>query len=82
MHYRRLGKNNLKVSALCLGTMMFGRQTPAGEAECIVASAREHGINFIDTADTYNKGESEKVIGKLLSGSATTGCWPASWAMR
>ena len=68
MHYRRLGKNNLKVSALCLGTMMFGRQTPAGEAECIVASAREHGINFIDTADTYNKGESEKVIGKLLSG--------------
>ena len=68
MHYRRLGKSNLKVSALCLGTMMFGRQTPFDEAERIVASAREHGINFLDTADTYNKGESEKEIGKLLTG--------------
>ena len=68
MHYRRLGKSNLRVSALCLGTMMFGRQTPFDEAERIVASARDHGINFIDTADTYNKGESEKDIGKLLSG--------------
>ena len=68
MHYRRLGKSNLRVSALCLGTMMFGRQTPFDEAERIVASAREHGINFIDTADTYNKGDSEKDIGKLLSG--------------
>ena len=68
MHYRRLGKNNLKVSALCLGTMMFGRQTPLDEAARIVASAREHGINFIDTADVYNHGQSEKDLGKLLSG--------------
>ena len=68
MHYRRLGKSNLKVSTLCLGTMMFGRQTPFDEAARIVASARDHGINFIDTADVYNKGESEKDIGKLLSG--------------
>ena len=68
MQYRRLGKSNLKVSALCLGTMMFGRQTPFDEAERIVASAREHGINFIDTADVYNKGASEKDIGKMLSG--------------
>ena len=68
MHYRRLGKSNLKVSALCLGTMMFGRQTPFAEAERIVASARDHGVNFIDTADVYNKGESEKDIGKLLCG--------------
>ena len=68
MHYRRLGKSNLKVSALCLGTMMFGRQTPFDEAARIVASAKDHGVNFIDTADVYNKGESEKDIGKLLSG--------------
>ena len=68
MHYRRLGKSNLKVSTLCLGTMMFGRQTPFEEAASIVASARDHGINFIDTADVYNKGESEKALGKLLSG--------------
>ena len=68
MHYRRLGKSNLKVSALCLGTMMFGRQTLFDEAERIVASARDHGINFIDTADVYNKGESERDVGRLLCG--------------
>jgi len=68
MHYRRLGASNLKVSTLCLGTMMFGQQTPFEEAAHIVASAREHGINFIDTADVYNHGQSEKDLGKLLSG--------------
>ncbi|SFC06921.1 Predicted oxidoreductase [Polaromonas sp. OV174] len=68
MQYRRLGKSNLKVSALCLGTMMFGRQTPIEEAARIVASARAHGINFIDTADVYNQGQSEKDLGQLLKG--------------
>lgn len=68
MHYRRLGASNLKVSTLCLGTMMFGQQTSFEEAGRIVASAREHGINFIDTADVYNHGQSEKDLGKLLSG--------------
>ena len=68
MHYRRLGNSNLKVSALCLGTMMFGGQTPFDEAERIVASARDQGLNFIDTADVYNQGESERVLGKLLAG--------------
>lgn len=68
MKYRRLGSSNLRVSPLCLGTMMFGQQTPFDEAERIVASAREAGINFIDTADVYNEGRSEEVVGKLLSG--------------
>ena len=68
MQYRRLGNSNLKVSTLCLGTMMFGQQTPFEEAANIVASAREHGLNFIDTADVYNKGQSEKDLGKLLAG--------------
>ncbi|MGV8804783.1 MAG: aldo/keto reductase [Polaromonas sp.] len=68
MHYRRLGKSNLKVSALCLGTMMFGKQTPLLDAASIVASAREHGINFIDTADVYNQGQSERDLGQLLKG--------------
>ena len=66
--YRRLGSSNLQVSTLCLGTMMFGQQTPFEEAARIVASAREHGINFIDTADVYNKGQSEVDVGKLLQG--------------
>ena len=68
MQYRRLGNSNLKVSTLCLGTMMFGQQTRFDEAARIVASAREHGINFVDSADVYNKGQSEKDLGKLLQG--------------
>jgi aryl-alcohol dehydrogenase-like predicted oxidoreductase len=68
MQYRRLGASNLKVSALCLGTMMFGDQTDIDEARNIVASARERGINFIDTADMYTKGKSEEMVGTLLQG--------------
>ena len=68
MTYRRLGASNLKVSALCLGTMMFGKQTPDAEAARIVAPAKDHGINFIDTADVYNEGQSEVIVGKLLAG--------------
>ncbi len=68
MKYRRLGTSNLRVSPLCLGTMMFGGPTPDDEAGRIVASARDHGINFIDTADVYGKGDSESVVGALLAG--------------
>ncbi len=68
MKYRRLGHNNLKVSALCVGTMMFGQQTPKDEAARIVASAKAQGINFIDTADVYNEGASETLLGQLLAG--------------
>lgn len=71
MQYRRLGNSNLKVSTLCLGTMMFGKQTPNDEAARIVASARDHGLNFIDTADVYNEGQSETVLGQLLAGQRT-----------
>ena len=68
MQYRCLGKSQLKVSTLCLGTMMFGDQTDAKVAGEIVAHAREHGVNFIDTADVYTTGESEKMVGALLKG--------------
>ncbi len=66
MHYRTLGNGNLKVSALCLGTMMFADQTDAGEAACIVADAHASGVNFIDTADVYSKGDSERMVGALI----------------
>src|SRR6266852_5298912 len=66
MDYRNLGSSGLKVSPLCLGTMMFGDRTDATEAARIVASAREAGVNFIDTADVYAKGESERITGKLI----------------
>ena len=67
MDYRFLGKSGLRVSPICLGTMMFGDRTDAAEAGRIVASAREAGVNFIDTADVYAKGESEKITGKLIA---------------
>ena len=67
MDYARLGHSGLKVSRLCLGTMMFGGPTDAAESGRIVASAREAGVNFIDTADVYNQGESEKIVGKLIA---------------
>ena len=54
MEYRRLGRSGLKVSPLCLGTMMFGGPAEEDVAGRIVARAREAGINFIDTADVYN----------------------------
>ena len=66
MHYRLLGASNLKVSALCLGTMMFGDQTDKAEAGAIVADAQAHGVNFIDTADVYTTGVSETMVGELI----------------
>jgi len=66
MQYRKLGKSQLTVSRLCLGTMMFGRETDFSDASRIVLSAKEQGVNFIDTADVYTNGESEKALGRLL----------------
>ena len=66
MDYRKLGRSNLQVSALCLGTMMFGDQTGADEATAIVADAHDSGINFIDTADVYSTGASESMLAPLI----------------
>ncbi|HPT55078.1 MAG TPA: aldo/keto reductase, partial [Casimicrobium sp.] len=66
MQYRRLGKSNLRVSALCLGTMMFGDQTDAAESQRIVDHARHQGMNFIDTADVYSLGKSEEITGNTI----------------
>src|SRR5450830_177718 len=65
--YQQLGSSGLRVSRLCLGTMMFGGATAAGESLRIIDDAFEHGINFIDTADVYNKGESERVVGRAIA---------------
>ena len=67
MNYRRLGRSGLAVSPICLGTMMFGDRTDAGEASRIVGNAREAGVNFIDTADVYADGLSERIVGKLIA---------------
>ena len=67
MEYRSLGRSGLQVSPLCLGTMMFGGQTDEATAGQIVARAFEQGVNFIDTADVYNGGKSEEVVGRLIA---------------
>ena len=67
MDYRSLGNSGLQVSPICVGTMMFGDRTDAAESGRIVASARDAGVNFIDTADVYAKGESERITGKLIA---------------
>ena len=68
MEYRTLGACGVKVSPVCLGTMMFGGQTPEDEAIRIIHTALDRGINFIDTANMYNVGQSEVVVGKALAG--------------
>ncbi|WP_366653683.1 aldo/keto reductase [Fodinicurvata sp. EGI_FJ10296] len=67
MEYRTLGRSGLRVSTLCLGTMMFGGPTADDEAAAIVDSARGAGVNFIDTANSYTGGESERIVGRLIA---------------
>jgi len=66
MEYQRLGASGLEVSSICLGTMMFGDRTDATEARRIVDDADAAGINFIDTADVYGNGTSEKIVGAAI----------------
>ncbi len=66
MEYRTLGYSGLKVSPLCLGTMNFGKPTDEAESAEIINQALEGGINFIDTANIYNEGESERIVGRAL----------------
>jgi aryl-alcohol dehydrogenase-like predicted oxidoreductase len=67
MNYRNLGNSGLRVSPLCLGTMMFGAATDEPTAARIVARARDQGVNFIDTADGYAGGRSEEVVGRCIA---------------
>ena len=67
MQYRNLGRSGLKISPICLGTMMFGGPADEAASARMVAKAREAGINFIDTADAYNGGKSEEVVGRAIS---------------
>lgn len=67
MDYRYLGKSALKVSPLCLGTMMFGGETDDQTAQKIIDRAYEQGVNFLDTADVYHGGKSEACVGKAVA---------------
>jgi aryl-alcohol dehydrogenase-like predicted oxidoreductase len=67
--YRELGSTGVKVSPLCLGAMMFGAwgNTDHEDSARIIHRALDEGINFIDTADVYSRGESEEIVGKALA---------------
>ncbi len=66
MDYRYLGRSALQVSPLCVGAMMFGGATDEATSARIIDKARDRGINFIDTADGYNGGKSEEVVGGAI----------------
>lgn len=66
MEYRKLGRSGVLVSPLCLGTMNFGGPTSQADSFAIMQKAVEGGINFFDTANVYNQGESERITGQFL----------------
>lgn len=74
MQYRTLGRTGIKVSPYCLGAMMFGAvgNPDHDDAVRIIHRAFDAGINFIDTADAYGRGESEEIVGKALKGRRDT----------
>ena len=78
MRYRQLGRSGLFVSEICLGAMTFGGGSGGiwsmiGDLDqqavnTVIGKALESGVNFIDTADVYSRGESEVIVGKALGG--------------
>ena len=70
MQYRTLGRTGIKVSPYALGAMMFGAigNPDHDDSIRIIHKALDAGINFIDTADAYSRGESEEIVGKALKG--------------
>src|SRR5260370_42201758 len=73
MQYTKLGRSNVAVSKICLGTMHFGSKTPESEACQIMDKAFDMGINFFDTANRYGGnaglGASEEIIGHWFQAS-------------
>jgi len=70
MEYRSLGDTGIQVTPFCLGAMMFGAwgNTDHDDSIRIIHRALDAGINFVDTADVYSRGESEEIVGKALKG--------------
>ena len=68
MQYKTLGRTGVQVSPLCFGTMSFGGDADAAMSAKMYKACRDAGINFFDTADQYNKGRSEEILGELIGG--------------
>ncbi len=67
MEYRTLGRSGLQVSPLCLGAMNFGGPTDEAESLRLIGICGDAGINFIDTANVYNGGRSEEIVGRAIA---------------
>lgn len=89
MEYRRVGKSGLRVSEIAYGSWLtFANQIELADVRKIVSRALEHGINYIDTADVYNRGAAEEFLGQVLTDVnrrqyviATKAFWPMSEAV-
>lgn len=68
MEYRTFGRSGVRVSRLCMGTMTFGGQADEAQSRRMVDMCLDAGINFFDTANIYNDGESERILGRILKG--------------
>ena len=68
MKYRVLGASGVQVSQLCFGTMSFGGDADQRASAAMYRACRDAGINFFDTADQYNQGRSEEILGELVRG--------------
>jgi aryl-alcohol dehydrogenase-like predicted oxidoreductase len=68
MQYRLLGHTGVRVSALCYGTMSFGGDADEATSAAMYARCRDVGVNFFDTANTYGRGRSEEILGRLMAG--------------
>jgi aryl-alcohol dehydrogenase (NADP+) len=70
MQYRQLGRTGVTVSELCLGAMMYGAMGNTDHDDCVaqIHRAIDAGVNFIDTADVYSRGESEQIVAKAIAG--------------
>jgi aryl-alcohol dehydrogenase-like predicted oxidoreductase len=68
MKTKPLGRTGVQVSELCFGTMSFGGDADEAASAAMYAACRDAGINFFDSADEYNKGRSEEILGRLVKG--------------
>jgi aryl-alcohol dehydrogenase-like predicted oxidoreductase len=68
MDFRSLGGTGVRVSRLCFGTMSFGGDADQAMSARMYRACREAGINFFDSADQYNQGRSEEILGELMRG--------------
>lgn len=89
MEYRPLGRTDLRVSAICLGTMTWGQQNTEAEGFEQMDYAFEQGVNFLDTAELYSippkpetQGSTERIIGNWMRTReiATRWCSPPRWS--